>query len=167
MRVELEETRLGLQHHLSLVASTSWAQLFRGSDLRRTVIGLGVMCLIQGQGISFTNNYLNITLISLGFADVYQLLVIIYACKVVISLLGFYLPDRIGRRPLLLGGSSAMLICMLIIGACAAATDNHPTGSLGKLTLAGTFTWILVYSFTWVSRSRAGRLLTSRDLSVG
>ncbi|WWC64762.1 uncharacterized protein I303_107373 [Kwoniella dejecticola CBS 10117] len=161
VRAELDATIAGYEHHKAVVASTSWIQLFRGTDLRRTLIGVGVMCLIQGRGISFTNNYLNITLISLGFSHVYELLVIIYAAMIVISFLGFYLPDKVGRRPLLLYGFCVMLGCMVIIGACAAGTDNKPTGSLGKLTLAGTFIWILVYSLGPVSWLTASEISSS------
>lgn len=81
--------------------------------------------------------------------NTYELLVVLYACKVIISFLGFYLPDRIGRRPLVLGGSSVMLACMTIVGACSAVTNNKPTGALGRLTIGAIFTWILVYAFTW------------------
>lgn len=33
--------------------SIGWAQLFRGTDRRRTLIAIGMQCLQQGQGISF------------------------------------------------------------------------------------------------------------------
>ncbi|KAM0753518.1 general substrate transporter [Meredithblackwellia eburnea MCA 4105] len=136
-------------HRQKQMKSTSWFQLFRGTDRRRTLIGIGMQCLQQGQGISFMNNYLNVTLLALGFANTYKILVILYSCKVIISVLGFYLPDRVGRRPLVLGGSTCMLFAMMTTGAVAAKTHNHPTGSLGQLTLACVFIWILVYSFTW------------------
>ncbi|ORY25530.1 general substrate transporter [Naematelia encephala] len=149
LAAEIEEIRLGYEHQRSITSSVSWFQLFRGSDLRRTLIAIGMQCLQQGQGISFMNNYLNVTLLALGFANTYELLVILYSCKVIISFLGYYLPDRIGRRPLILGGATMLLGCMLTVGACAAVTNNHPTGSRGRLTLAGIFMWILTYSFTW------------------
>jgi SP family sugar:H+ symporter-like MFS transporter len=125
-----------------------WLQLFRGQDRRRTLVGMGMLCLQQGQRISFTNNYLNITMLNLGFTNTYQLLVALYAGKWFITLFGFYLPDRIGRRPMVIVGAVCMGACMYTMAAVAAATNNEPTGSLGSLTLASIFIWVVRESTT-------------------
>src|SRR5689334_12857224 len=106
LRLEIEDIRIGFEQQRQIHHSVSFPQLFRGSDRRRTLVAIGMQCLQQGQGISFMNNYLNVTLIALGFGNAYELLVILYSCKVIISTLGFYLPDKVGRRPLILGGAT-------------------------------------------------------------
>ncbi|KAF8915518.1 general substrate transporter [Mucidula mucida] len=105
--------------------------------------------LQQAQGISFMNNYLNTTLLNLGFENTYELLVVLYACKLIISFVGFYLPDRIGRRPIVFIGSSVFLFSMLTVAGVATVTNSKPTGALGRLTLGAVFMWILIDSFTW------------------
>ena len=146
---QLQEISDSLEHEKSIHSQINWLQLFKGANLRRTIVACGLLCLQQGQGISFTNNYLNITLLSLGFTNTYELLVALYVGKFVITWFGFYLPDRIGRRPMLLVGSCIMGCCMLIMAATATSTNNAPKGSLGNLTLAAIFTWVLTFSPTW------------------
>lgn len=46
------------QESLSAHGQARWLDCFRGSDLKRTLIVLGVQCLQQGQGIGFMSNYL-------------------------------------------------------------------------------------------------------------
>ncbi|OCF43453.1 hypothetical protein I317_02753 [Kwoniella heveanensis CBS 569] len=146
---ELQEALDSLEHERENQSKYGWLQLFRGQDLRRTLVACGMLCLQQGQGISFTNNYLNITMLNLGFTNTYELLVALYVGKLVITFLGFYLPDRVGRRPMVLVGSCVMGSCMFIMAAVATATNNKPTGSLGNLTLAAIFIWVFSFSPTW------------------
>ncbi|WVW83537.1 hypothetical protein I302_105558 [Kwoniella bestiolae CBS 10118] len=146
---QLQEVKDSLEHERANQSRLGWLQLFRGQDLRRTLVACGMLCLQQGQGISFTNNYLNITMLNLGFTNTYELLVALYTGKLVITFLGFYLPDRVGRRPMALVGACFMGSCMFIMAAVATATNNKPTGSLGSLTLAAIFIWVLTYSPTW------------------
>jgi hypothetical protein len=143
LAVQLREITASIEHEKTIQSQLGWLQLFRGQDLRRTLVGTGMLCLQQGQGISFTNNYLNITMLNLGFTNTYQLLVALYTGKWFITLFGFYLPDRIGRRPMVIFGAASMGTCMYIIAAVAAATNNKPTGALGNLTLASIFIWVV------------------------
>ncbi|KAF8915492.1 general substrate transporter [Mucidula mucida] len=149
LAAEVEEIRVADQHEKESTKGVSFLQIFRGSDLRRTLIAIGLQCLQQAQGISFMNNYLNTTLLNLGFENTYELLVVLYACKLIISFVGFYLPDRVGRRPLVLLGSTVMLFSMLTVGGVASVTNSKPSGPRGRLTLGAVFMWILIYSFTW------------------
>ncbi|KAF9017776.1 general substrate transporter [Hymenopellis radicata] len=139
---QVEEIRVAYEHEKELIKGVSFLQIFRGSDLRRTLIAIGMQCLQQAQGISFM-------LLNLGFENTYELLVVLYACKLIISFVGFYLPDRVGRRPLVLLGSSVMLFSMLTVGGVASVTNSKPSGPRGRLTLGAVFMWILIYSFTW------------------
>ncbi len=50
---ELEEIRVAHEHEKELTKGVSFFQIFRGSDLRRTLIAIGIQCLQQAQGISF------------------------------------------------------------------------------------------------------------------
>ncbi|KAF9017785.1 putative high-affinity glucose transporter RGT2 [Hymenopellis radicata] len=147
---EVEEIRVAYEHEKELTKGVSFFQIFRGSDLRRTLIAIGIQCLQQAQGISFMVRVSFISLLlNLGFENTYELLVILYACKLFISLVGFYLPDRIGRRPIVFIGSSVFLFSMLTVAGVATVTNSKPTGALGRLTLGAVFMWILIDSFTW------------------
>lgn len=75
-----------------------WAELFRGANLRRTLVAIGVQSLQQAQGVAFVSNYIIVTLISLGIANVFLIVLVLYIVLLVTSLGAFYLPDRVGRR---------------------------------------------------------------------
>lgn len=145
---EMTEMEDGIAYERSL-HNVSWLSLFKGHELMRTLIATGMLCLQQGQGISFTNNYLNITMLNLGFTNTYELLVAVYTGKWFITLFGFYLPDRLGRRPMAITGACIMGACMFTMAIVATVTHDHPTGALGKLTLAAIFIWVFSFAPTW------------------
>jgi hypothetical protein len=43
---------------------------FKGANLRRTLIAIGLQSLQQAQGVSFVSNYILVTLVSLGINTV-------------------------------------------------------------------------------------------------
>jgi DNA-binding transcriptional LysR family regulator len=51
---------------ISAHGQAKWSDCFRGSDLKRTLIVLGIQCLQQGQGIGFMSQYL--VSVAFGFA---------------------------------------------------------------------------------------------------
>ncbi len=53
LAAEVEEIRVADQHEKESTKGVSFLQIFRGSDLRRTLIAIGLQCLQQAQGISF------------------------------------------------------------------------------------------------------------------
>ncbi|KAJ9121288.1 hypothetical protein QFC24_004624 [Naganishia onofrii] len=110
----------------------SWGQCFRGIDRKRTLIVLGIQCLQQGQGISFMANYLVIFLMQLGIKDVFMILVIIYAILVILTALGFWAQDFVGRRRLLIGGGCVMAASLIAVGAITTANPT-PTGALANV----------------------------------
>jgi sugar porter (SP) family MFS transporter len=108
--------------------SVTWAQCFRGVDLKRTLIVLGVQCLQQGQGISFMANYLVIFFMQLGIQDPYMILVIIGAILICLTAAGFFVQDFLGRRTLLIWGGSVMAGSLIAVGGITTITPS-PTGA--------------------------------------
>lgn len=132
---EVAEMRVAYETDKALHSGVEWVELFRGSNLRRTLISMGLQCLQQAQGISFMANYLLVTFISLGFQDVYMLLFAVRLSRLVsalcstladvtvtlqlgcmmlgLSFFGFVLPDLLGRRTLLLSESHLRVLAVL------------------------------------------------------
>jgi hypothetical protein len=50
INVELEKIQAAIEMDRMNKAQTGWAQLFRGSDLRRTLTVVGVMSIAQANG---------------------------------------------------------------------------------------------------------------------
>ncbi|KAK7036771.1 hypothetical protein VNI00_011437 [Paramarasmius palmivorus] len=142
IRNEVYEIRAAYEEERRLVRGMSIMQLFHGSDCRRTLIAIGVQCLQQAQGVAFM-------LLALGFTNIYDVLIKVLSVNMIFVFLGFYLPDRFGRRPLLLIGTTLMALSMFTVSMISAFTDNKPTGVLGRLTLAAVIIWIVVFTLTW------------------
>ncbi|KAH6667951.1 hypothetical protein B0J14DRAFT_704389 [Halenospora varia] len=92
----------------------SWMDLFRGSNLRRTIISVTLPTIEGWQGQSFMGNYLIVFLISLGVKNTYLLALLIQSTLLAMVTLSFWAPDYIGRRPMLIVGTATMWISMYI-----------------------------------------------------
>jgi SP family sugar:H+ symporter-like MFS transporter len=95
---EVQEIQAAYQEIRSIQNGSGWAELFRGANLRRTLLAIGLQSLQQAQGVSFVSNYTVTTFLSLGIQNVFTIILILYVVLLVSSLGAFYLPDRVGRR---------------------------------------------------------------------
>lgn len=95
---EVQEIAAAYTEMRQLYSGTGWLELFRGANLRRTLIAIGLQSLQQAQGVSFVSNYTVTTFLSLGIDNVYTIVLILYVVLLVSSLGAFYFPDRVGRR---------------------------------------------------------------------
>ena len=68
---EINELRAAFELEKSL-RKPSILDVFRGSDRRRTLISVGMMCLQQAQGSAYMTNYIVLFLISLGMSDIFR-----------------------------------------------------------------------------------------------
>jgi MFS family permease len=95
---EVQEIQAAYMEMRQLHSGTGWAELFRGANLRRTLVAIGLQSLQQAQGVSFVSNYTVTTFLSLGINNVFTIVLILYVVLLVSSLGAFYLPDKVGRR---------------------------------------------------------------------
>ncbi|BEI83415.1 hypothetical protein CcaverHIS002_0400190 [Cutaneotrichosporon cavernicola] len=145
---EVEEIKAAFEEMKALHEGVGVLELFRGANLRRTAIAVGLQCLQQAQGVGFVANYTTVLLLSLGISNVYVIVLVLYVVLLVTSLGAFYLPDKLGRRTLLLVGSASGAVWMGIIGAVSTVYKT-PTGGAANLLVASLFLWISFFSNTW------------------
>jgi len=93
-----------------------WSDLVQGPDLRRLLIAVGVQCLQQAQGSSYMSNYIVSFLQAASVTNVFPVIMGINVIYYVSILTGHYLPDKFGRRPLMM---STSLFCGLTMLAVA------------------------------------------------
>ncbi|KAF4470301.1 Major facilitator superfamily domain general substrate transporter [Fusarium albosuccineum] len=67
--LELSLIEIAMQHEEENHHATTYADCFKGSNLHRTCIAMGVQCLQQAQGNSFLQSYLVIFLNQVGVAE--------------------------------------------------------------------------------------------------
>ncbi|XP_058487306.1 solute carrier family 2, facilitated glucose transporter member 10 [Solea solea] len=96
--------------------------LFQSKDnmRTRTVIGLGLVLFQQFTGQPNILFYASTIFSSVGFQSTNAALLAstgLGLVKVIATLISMVFSDRVGRRPMLIGGCSVMALCLIIIGA--------------------------------------------------
>ncbi|KAL4801801.1 general substrate transporter [Aspergillus unguis] len=128
----------------------SWRECIRGTNLRRTLIASGVQCLQQAQGSSFMGTYSVLFMKSIGIKDVYQISILNSLVMAVASGCAFYLPDRLGRRWILICSAVVLGISMFTMSA---VKDEGLAGNTtaANTALAFVFIWQFAMSIGWSS----------------
>ncbi|KAF5368059.1 hypothetical protein D9758_004471 [Tetrapyrgos nigripes] len=136
--------------------------VFRGSDLRRTLIATGVQCLQAAQGSSYMTNYIVLFLQSLGIQDVFRIVMIVNVVYLVAISGSFYLPDAFGRRPLMMIGAFICGSCLICVAAINAGMDVIPKSAqramLTHLCYFPTTTRIITLVSPYIQDSGYGNL---------
>ncbi|KAK6072591.1 hypothetical protein SCUP234_09141 [Seiridium cupressi] len=132
-----------------LYLHTSWIDVFRGSNLRRTLISAGVQCLQQAQGSGFIVAYSVVFLQTIGVTNSFEILIYLHMVNCLSSVLAFHFVDRIGRRPLMVGGAVLLAVCMFVLAGLTGFHGRDPGAQKGAL--ACLFIWQFVQAISWAS----------------
>ncbi|KAJ0420341.1 general substrate transporter [Aspergillus carlsbadensis] len=112
------------------------AELFKGVNLRRTLLALSVPNLQQLSGIAFATNYATIFLKqAVPGLDAFVLSIALNVLSLGGSIAGMLLVDRVGRRPLALTSFTILLIINTIVGGLGFA-DASVDPSVAKAIAA-------------------------------
>jgi MFS transporter, SP family, sugar:H+ symporter len=98
------------------VEKGSFAELWKGTNLRRTLIVVGANVCAQLTGQSFASKYGVIFLSEIGTVDPFVLNIVNNVLFILVCAVAMTLADRVGRRPLLLTGCFMQAGAMLVIG---------------------------------------------------
>ncbi|OAA57395.1 General substrate transporter [Niveomyces insectorum RCEF 264] len=131
--------------------ATGYLDCLRGSNAHRTLVAVGVQCLQQAQGNSFTTTYLVIFLRQIGFGNAQLIATANSCCALGGTVLAFYLSDRIGRRPMLMGGSFFMAALMWIVSGLASWTPGGVQGSSAQGCVAALLIYAAFAAACWGS----------------
>ncbi|CAH0045644.1 unnamed protein product [Clonostachys solani] len=88
-----------------LVEKGGFAEMFRNTNLKRTLVSVGVNLFLQLTGNIFVTIYGAVFMSGLNGVNAFTMTTINTAVNAVITLLSQFLTDRVGRRPLLLIGA--------------------------------------------------------------
>ncbi|ORY35328.1 general substrate transporter [Naematelia encephala] len=131
---------LAFEEEKALATATGWKDLLRQPDLRRMLIAIGVQCLQQAQGSSYMTTYIVSFLIGTGVTNYFPIVMALNCLYFVGVATGYYLPDKIGRRILLISTSALCAICLLVVAILTTAFSDPPT-SVQKASIALIFIW--------------------------
>jgi SP family sugar:H+ symporter-like MFS transporter len=136
----VNEIQIAIDVERSSEDASRWVDLMHGPDLRRLLIAVGIQSLQQAQGSSYMNSYIVSFLISTGVTDVFPVIMGLYTLYYVAILTGHFLPDTVGRRPILMSTGTFCGICLVIVSSLVVAYDT-PSETTKKASIALIFLW--------------------------
>lgn len=133
-----------IQRHIEMErlynSTTNWTEIYRGGNLRRTVVSGLIMVGLAITGSKFVAPYGAIFLAKVGIKNPFLNNFILAACTMAGAIPGPFVIDHGGRRFSMLCGYSTMTACMLIIGIVGSAVGE--TSNTARVVL-------LVFLFLW------------------
>ncbi|KAF2117039.1 general substrate transporter [Lophiotrema nucula] len=120
--------------------ASRWVDLFRGAGLRRLLIAVGIQSLQQAKGSSYMNSYIVSFLVSTGVTKVFPVITGLYTLYYVAILSGHFLPDMVGRRPILISTASFCATCLIIVSSLVTAYST-PSTATQKVSITLIFLW--------------------------
>ncbi|KAL7409182.1 general substrate transporter [Mrakia frigida] len=141
-------------------AARSFKDLFGPGVFRRVVLGCSIQAWGQLTGMNIMMYYIVFVMQSAGVTGRHGELVsssIQYVLNVVATVPAFWLIDRVGRRPLLIAGSTMMCIFLFLVGGLQGAYgENEDVGATTSWVIKNnptvtnaviTFSYLFVCSF--------------------
>jgi MFS family permease len=159
---EFIEMQRGIDEEKELASSRSFLDIFKGTDLRRTVLAAGAIASHAASGVWFTISYSTFFYQMAGIQKPFQTTILQNCLGLVGALCGMVLMHKfLGRRAMLLVGSGGCCICMLVIGLLSLAGNSKDAGKalVGFALMFNFFYNGFTGTITWPI---AGELVSSR-----
>jgi sugar porter (SP) family MFS transporter len=159
---ELAEIVANNEYEKQIIPQTSylggWANCFTGnltngsSNLRRTLLGIGLQAMQQLTGINFIFYFGTVFFTQLGTIKNPFLIELITALVNVCSTpISFYIVERFGRRSILLYGAMSMIVMQLIVGIVGDTAGRESQHNSAAVSAMVAFICFFISSFaaTW------------------
>ncbi|KAH8879239.1 maltose permease [Thozetella sp. PMI_491] len=119
----------------------TYLELFRGSNLRRTIISIMPLAIQALGGVFFISSYGTYYIQLAGYSvdDSYKMQIGQHGLSMAGNICSWYLVERVGRRPLTFWGQCSLTVILMV---CAGfATEGSPGSIKGSVAL------IMIYNF--------------------
>ncbi|KAJ5347862.1 hypothetical protein MYU51_015491 [Penicillium brevicompactum] len=152
---QLNDVQRHLDLEQSLSHTTSWVEIYRGLDLRRTAISGMTLFGLSITGIQFVSQYAALFLSGVGVNNPYLINTIVGLCIFAGSLIGPHALEYGGRRFSLIFGYIMMAVCMLILSSVSTGLGpSHPVAK--KVVVVFLCLWAFFFggfigSSAWLS----------------
>ncbi|KAI9157355.1 hypothetical protein LWI28_021179 [Acer negundo] len=113
-------------------------EMFHGKCRKALIIGAGLVLFQQITGQPSVLYYAASILQSAGFSaasDATRVSILLGLLKLIMTGIAVLVVDRLGRRPLLLGGVSGIVISLFLLGSYYIFLDNAPAAAVAALLL--------------------------------
>ena len=118
---QIDQVRAAIQYEKSISSTTSWTEIFRGTDLRRTTIACVIIISVAFSGLWLIVPYASLFLGGLGINDPFTINLIVSVTLFSGTTVSPFILEYLGRRLSMLVGYSCMAVCMLIFAAVSSA----------------------------------------------
>jgi sugar porter (SP) family MFS transporter len=165
---ELLEIREATRIEKELAAHSSFIDLFRGSDLRRTLLAIGASLCHSASGINFLVGYATYFLQISGISQPFKYSIVLQVVAVVMASAGLFLNKLFGRRTLFISGASITCATLFIVAIIWTAGGSNHTQVQGRAIVAMVNIYLGAYSYSigpiaWVA---AGEIPSNRLRSL-
>jgi sugar porter (SP) family MFS transporter len=154
----LQKKLSDIQLSLKREHKPAWSDLVGGSAGLLPIVWIGIVLSVFQQfvGINVIFYYSTTLWNSVGFSESnsFMLTVITSIVNVLVTLVAIALIDRIGRRALLVIGSSGMLVTLAVMAACFAQATGSGTavslpGAWGPVALVAANLYVVFFGVSW------------------
>ncbi|KAI0839424.1 general substrate transporter [Hypoxylon sp. FL0890] len=153
LQEELVEIIRGVEEEKAIASASSLVDIFKGTNLRRTMLCVAVAVSRASSGIWVFLSYGTYFFQQAGVGDVFRIGIYTMVVQLVGVVAGLYCAYKVfGRRTMLLIGTGGAVISM--VGPALSATIAPETPEAAKTFLAFFFFYVIVYcgfagSMTW------------------
>ncbi|RPA99055.1 sugar transporter [Choiromyces venosus 120613-1] len=123
--------------------ASSWADCFKTTNRRRTLLAVLIQVMQQLTGVSFIFNYGTVFFSQIGVGGPFIIMIMTNLVNLVGTIVSFFLVDKLGRRPLLLAGSVVMFTGHIAVGIAGMKSD----GNIAAQRAIVAFVLIYVFGF--------------------
>ncbi|KAJ5736478.1 uncharacterized protein N7483_001603 [Penicillium malachiteum] len=134
---------IAIEHQLE--KSSSYSDLFKGADRRRTMIVCMVLLFQILSGITFVNSYGTYFFEASGIENAFLITIVGALCQLAGLLFLYPSLSLMGRRTILLCGAVAEVVCWFIVAIVAVAAPGAPEAA----TCLVAFICLFSFFFTW------------------
>ncbi|KAM5474583.1 hypothetical protein MauCBS54593_002159 [Microsporum audouinii] len=142
--------------------SARYVDCFRGTDLRRTLIAVGVNVFLQATGQVFTARYSAVYIKSLDTVDPFSITIVNQLVNLLGVAISMVLVDHVGRRPLLYASSALQTVAWFAMAGLG--TPRAPTHAMRSAIVALIAFFNISFCIGWapLSHTVAAEVPSSR-----
>ncbi|KAJ5407868.1 Major facilitator-type transporter ecdD [Penicillium cosmopolitanum] len=148
---ELAEIKANFEYEKQ-IASTSWADCFKGGmsrrgNLHRVIMGTCLQMFQQWTGINFIFYYGTTFFLQVGIKNPFLISTITGIVNVTTTPASFYMMEKFGRRKLLIYGAAVMCACEFIVAIVGVAAKGQHAAEICLIVF--TCFYIAAFATTW------------------
>ncbi len=144
---ELSSALIALRSQEETKVEMNAADILKKPNRERTISAGALLCASQVGGQVLVGTYSTVILVQSGVADPFKITILIFLLQFLGTVVGPFLIDKVGRRPVALIGFVLLFVIDIIAGALACSGLKTSSEKLGLASLSIIFSFFNSVSF--------------------